>query len=474
MAISRLPRFLAGIGNLDPSQPGGGLQPELADVARLARRLVQRAVAAARTQDAPVASLLRAHLGPRAAGLPVASGCWPAYEHVNLQLAVDTWLSAPGRTHDLTGITWPLRQQPPGLADLLADGPARGMPAAGAGSVRTVALAAGPGGVTRSCVEWGLYLVTSNGQRLALLLRPGGPGSGDVRPELILEVAGPRQRDIDAVLAEIRQLAVTRSVFRGQVIAFGADVFGPGHAGPLTFLDRPAVPREQVILPSGLLSGIEAQVLGIARHARQLQANGQHLKRGILLHGPPGTGKTHTVRYLLGQLPGRTVVVVTGEALQTVREACAVARALQPSVVVVEDVDLIAEDRGAGQAEAHPLLFQLLNEMDGLAADADVTFLLTTNRVDLLEPALAERPGRVDHAARLPLPDAPARRRLLRLYRGSLHLDLAQPEAVISRTDGVTASFMKELLRRAALRAAADGSPDGAGGDRAAADETAA
>ena len=68
----------------------------------------------------------------------------------------------------------------------------------------------------------------------------------------------------------------------------------------------------------------------------------------------------------------------------------------------------------------HPLLFQLLNEMDGLAEDADVVFVLTTNRADLLEPALAARPGRVDQAVELGLPDATARRALLELYRGRL------------------------------------------------------
>jgi SpoVK/Ycf46/Vps4 family AAA+-type ATPase len=101
--------------------------------------------------------------------------------------------------------------------------------------------------------------------------------------------------------------------------------------------------------------------------------------------------------------------------------------------------------------------------MDGLGADLDVTFLLTTNRADLLEPALAQRPGRVDHAALLPLPDADARRRLLRLYQGNLELDLADPDAVITRTEGVTASFLKELLRRAALRAADEAGPPAAG-----------
>jgi ATP-dependent 26S proteasome regulatory subunit len=127
----------------------------------------------------------------------------------------------------------------------------------------------------------------------------------------------------------------------------------------------------------------------------------------------------------------------------------------------VEDVDLIAEQREAHRPGEHPLLFQLLNEMDGLNSGTDVTFLLTTNRADLLESALATRPGRVDLAAELPLPDADARRQLIRLYQGNLVLDLARPEAVIERTEGVTAAFLKELLRKAALLACEDDDGDG-------------
>jgi cell division protease FtsH len=95
--------------------------------------------------------------------------------------------------------------------------------------------------------------------------------------------------------------------------------------------------------------------------------------------------------------------------------------------------------------------------MEGLNSATDVTFLLTTNRADLLEPALAARPGRVDLAAELPLPDATARRQLVRLYQGDVELDLAEPERVIERTEGVTASFLKELIRKAALLACEDG-----------------
>ena len=131
---------------------------------------------------------------------------------------------------------------------------------------------------------------------------------------------------------------------------------------------------------------------------------------------------------------------------------------LQPAVVVLEDVDLVAEDRSFGPGTS-TVLFDLLDAMDGAAADADLLFVLTTNRADLLEPALAARPGRVDVAVEIDLPDAEARERLLALYGRSLPLRLSDAETrnVVDRTDGVTASFLKELLRRAMLESLDDG-----------------
>jgi len=446
-------------------------QPELADVARLARRLVYRAVDAARTEDKPLRRLLLDHLGADPGGLPSVSGSWPSYEHVNLQAGLDAWLAGPGRRFELVGITGAMRGMDYGIGLLIADPGGHGL---GSGGVTTIALPAGPGGVTRSCVQHGLYLVDDNGARLALLVhaREYGPYA-----EVILDVAGPDAGRIASTLDEIRRQVSERSVFRGQVIAVGTWLEPKlGGQVPVTFLDRPAVGRPDVILPDGVLDAVERQVLGVARHAGRLRACGQHLKRGVLLHGAPGTGKTHTVRYLLGQMDGVTAIVLSGPALGRIGEACKVARALQPSVVVVEDVDLIGEERLPRMGPVighHPLLFQLLSEMDGLDSDIDVTFLLTTNRPEILEPALAARPGRVDLAAELPLPDAGARRRLVRLYQGDVLLDLAEPERVIERTEGVTASFLKELIRKAALFACEDGPGSGAASGGAAAKETA-
>jgi cell division protease FtsH len=421
---------------------------------------VRRAVSAARAEESTPQHVLASHLGAWAAGLPVTRALWRGYDHVNVQVGLDAWLAQPGRSHQIVGLTG-FQYQGIGLADLLQ--PAESIEV-GIGAVTTAARPCGPGGATLPCVWRALYLATDRDGPLAVLVE--GPEEASILERVSVEVACEDRERGQRVIDEIRRLSVERNVYGGHVIAFGTDVFGQ-EATLLSFLDRPQVGRDQVILPGDVLGGIEEQVLGVARHADRLLASGQHLKRGVLLYGAPGTGKTHTIGYLLSQLPGVTVVVLSGAVLRLIADACSIARTLQPSVVVVEDVDLIAEEREAGPSATHPLLFQLLNEMEGLGADMDVTFLLTTNRADLLEPALAQRPGRVDHAVLLPLPDAAARRQLLRLYQANLELDLADPDSVITRTEGVTAPFIRELLRRAALRAAreapAAGEADGGG-----------
>jgi hypothetical protein len=434
-----------------PGASGDGqLRPELADVRRLLRRAVHGMVGAARAGERSTLSrVLVEHLG--AAGeLEVVAEAWPAYEHVNVQAGLDAWTSAEDRRAELVGIVgW--QHRPFGLAELLAQEPdphERFGPRPGTAS--RVNRAGGPDGEVRACLQCALLLVTEGDVRTAVLVR--GPEAEMGRPMATVQVVSTAPGGAAATAAEIRRLALERNVFRGQVLSFGGDVFGHEEA-LLNFHRRPVMGAEQLVLAPQTLAEVQRQVVEVARHKERLLAAGQHLKRGLLLYGPPGVGKTHTVRYLTSSLVGTTVIQLTGNALHLIAEACSVARALQPSMLVVEDVDLIAEDRGMHPGH-HPLLFQLLNEMDGLAEDADVVFVLTTNRADLLEPALAARPGRVDQAVALELPDAAARRALFELYRGELPVDTSGLDDTLARTEGVTASFLKELIRRSALLAA--------------------
>jgi ATP-dependent 26S proteasome regulatory subunit len=176
----------------------------------------------------------------------------------------------------------------------------------------------------------------------------------------------------------------------------------------------------------------------------------------VLLHGRPGTGKTLSAMYLASQMPGRTVILITGGEVGSIEAACRLARLLEPATIILEDVDLIGAERSGQTLTANALLFELLNQMDGLAGDCDVLFLLTTNRPDILEPALAARPGRIDLAIEVPLPDAEGRRRLLELYGRGLQLEVADRDKLVERTTGASGAFIRELLRKAAVFAAED------------------
>jgi ATP-dependent 26S proteasome regulatory subunit len=269
-------------------------------------------------------------------------------------------------------------------------------------------------------------------------------------PGLTVQALGRDPEATRGLLHDVRTLMDELDVFRGQVLTIEADRYG---GRSVHFLERPRLSADELVLPDGVLERIERHVVGPTQHRDALLARERHLARGLLLWGPPGTGKTHTIRYLAGQLTGATVIILSGPSLGLVGAFGNLARRLTPAVVVLEDVDLVAQERTFGPGRSSPVLFELMNEMSGLAEDADVAFVLTTNRPDVLEPALAARPGRVDLAVEIPLPDAAARRRLVALYARGLGLDEAVEDEVVRRTEGATASFFRELFRKAALAA---------------------
>lgn len=306
----------------------------------------------------------------------------------------------------------------------------------------------------RTCLGYGIRLFHHHGQPVAVLEREANPRRGqDIGT---LEVMSPDRAAATSVLEELRELATTHSVLRRQVVTLKDTGYEQSARG-ITFVPRPSVAESDVILPAGTLDRVKQHVLGIAEHADELRAQGQHLKRGVLLYGPPGTGKTHTLRHLITEAIDHTVVLLSGNSLGYVTMAAKIARALQPAIVVLEDVDLVAQDRDMAYG-AQPLLFEVMDAMDGLDGDSDVTFLLTTNRVEAMEHALTQRPGRVDLAAEIPLPELAGRIALLQLYAP----DGAFTDEVVAQTagrlDGTTASLAKELVRRAVLLATVEGS----------------
>jgi len=403
-------------------------------------------------EDPPFVARLRHHFGRDPAALSVLSESFPERDHPNVQVALDSWLEAEGRSMEIVGV---VSDQPffavslSGLAT-----PAR--------LRRTEAPQEGPVPYTNAvleadrvipCIQSGLLLVNDLEERLAVLVQ--GPRRESPFSKVTVEVMAGDQARAESFLAELRRTMRTKSVYRGRVVSLKQDRMGNVQ---VEFHRLAKVSREGIILPEKLLERIERQTIRFSEHSKALREQGRHLKRGILLHGPPGTGKTLTAMYLAEAMRGRTVILLTGRGLGAIQQSCAFARALQPAIVILEDVDLVAEERTMREpACSSPLLFELLNEMDGLSDDADILFLLTTNRPALLEPALAARPGRIDQAFEVPVPDEGCRKRLFELYARGLKLGATSFDGFVKRTEGASAAFIRELLRKAALFAADDG-----------------
>ena len=397
-------------------------------------------------EENEVSALVRGFLDSDAARHSVVSRELAPFEHVNLQTALNAWSAGAGRTVEVHGIALPPHYGDITLQQLIAG---ESLPPLRLTAPALADLPNGPG-TTLGCLRLALLLVTDQHGRYAVMVQ----APSDHNEALQLEIAGLPVEVAQGLLAELDRLRAELNVYRGHLLDVSLNPMG---GVVLSFAGPPGIGRDAVVLPGSVLDRVERHALAVAGHRDALLAAGQHLKRGLLLYGPPGTGKTHTTRYLLGQMDGYTRLVLTGRSLVAVGAVTDLARALQPAVVVLEDVDLVAEERSLGPASS-PVLFDLLDAMDGAAPDADLLFLLTTNRADLLEPALAARPGRVDVAVEIALPDGPARKRLLTLYGQHVPLELTGEDVdlAVERTEGTTASFLKELIRRAVLESLHD------------------
>jgi ATPase family associated with various cellular activities (AAA) len=298
------------------------------------------------------------------------------------------------------------------------------------------------------CVASGVFLAAREGAPLVLVLSRAG--DHPMQPSsLKLEGVSPERGAVSELFRALRAAMREHNVFRGRIISLHQS----GHEGAVgvQFHAVPTVARDGVILPQGTLERLERHSIGVAENADWLRSAGKHLKRGVLLHGPPGTGKTLSVMYLLHAMPRRTTILLTGRGLGLIEQALAIGRDLAPATFVFEDIDLVAAERTMDFG-SDGVLFELLNQMEGLAEDEDLLFLLTTNRPDIIEPALAARPGRVDLALEIPLPDEDGRRRLLALYGEGVDIDAATQRDLVERSNGVSGAFIKELTRQAWLR----------------------
>ena len=387
------------------------------------------------------------HFGVPSGEIATAGRQFPITARVDIQLALEhLFRNRPATT--LFGILSANPHEPPSLAQTLGSGAYFPIDA---GPIQYDEIDIGEALPVR-CLKNGLWLSRDDELPFAIIMAPGGRFGlwSGVQLEIAVP-SGERGAQFSQELFRDLELLVSKGrTYRGRVISLEGhiDPMGGGSMVKVHRLNK--VKREDVILPGHTLAILDRNVAGFMKAREQLKKLNFQARKGLLFYGPPGTGKTHTIHYLATQLPDHTTLLVTAEQVMLLDEYFRLARFLQPSMMVIEDVDLIGRERTHMRGGQEMLLNQLLNEMDGLREDAEVLFILTTNRPDQIEPALASRPGRIDQAIEFPLPDEEGRAKLANLYARGLEISGEVMSLIVSRTKGVSAAFIKELMRRCA------------------------
>ena len=190
---------------------------------------------------------------------------------------------------------------------------------------------------------------------------------------------------------------------------------------------------------------------------------------GVLLHGPPGTGKTMLAKAVANQTDATFIKMAgselvrkfIGEGSRLVRDLFDLAAEREPAVIFIDEIDAVAakrtDSKTSGDAEVQRTMMQLLSEMDGFDDRGDIRIMAATNRFDMLDGAIL-RPGRFDRLIEVPKPNAEGRERILRIHTSEMNLaETLEFTDLAAETEGMSGADLASLTTEAGMFAIRDG-----------------
>ncbi|MBN1152575.1 MAG: ATP-binding protein [Dehalococcoidia bacterium] len=291
-------------------------------------------------------------------------------------------------------------------------------------------------------LQCGILLLSRHGHRLVVSI-----SASPIHSELLALSLKSDHVTARRFTRGVERVMQRQNIYRGHKIQFGTS---------LRFLELTNRDWSDITLPSGVKEAILSHTVDFLHRTKELSSYGIAPRRGLLLTGRPGTGKTLVCKVLMSHSPGISCVVAHASGLQHgtyIDEVYRVANDIRPTIVILEDIDLIGQDRQASWYVRSESLAQLLYQLDGVEDCRDVVTIATTNVLDILDEALKDRPSRFDRVIAFQPPDLEQRRAYIGYLARRIPVPPAAQEHLVRETEGLTPAQLQEVVHSIVIEA---------------------
>jgi cell division protease FtsH len=280
----------------------------------------------------------------------------------------------------------------------------------------------------------GQILIKKDNNRYALTV--------DIAKRSSIQLEGPenKKEEMTKFIDEILDISKKENIYRGKKVEFN---------GGIDFLAVKDKSWDSVVLDFKIKTEIKANTIGFLQQSECWIKYGIPLKRGVLLAGEPGTGKTIICKALMAEADGITCITTNAYGLnedEYITLLYELAQDLCPCIVFIEDIDLIGQNRMEFGYQSGPALLSLLAVLDGIEEKRNIVTVATTNCLETLDKALSQRPSRFDRIIKLSVPLVEQRRELIRHICLHIPLDEEVQEYIALKTENCTPAYVQEIV----------------------------
>jgi len=282
----------------------------------------------------------------------------------------------------------------------------------------------------------GQILVKKGNERFSITVEANPILRGSVQ----LEGYADKKEEMSQFMVAVLNIADSENFYRGKKFEFN---------GRIRFLDIKGKTWDSIVLDDETKAEIKANSVGFLQQRERWTQFGIPVRRGILLCGEPGTGKTIICKALMSDAQDITCITTNAYALaqgEYVTNLYELAQDLSPSIVFIEDIDLIGQSRTESGYQNGSALIDLLAELDGVEQQQNMVTIATTNLLETLDKALSQRPSRFDKVIKLNRPSLQYRRQLIGQLCRKIPMDNSLQEYLAMKADNCTPAQLQEIM----------------------------